>query len=764
MSDFLDLQGAKDLNTDAIHIGAVANSKDPVTGAPIDTHVNRAGGTDYTLHGFWNALGPVVMPWTSVVGGTLTQPNQAFLHPANGNYYSWTGAYPAGGHVVAPGTDPTVVAGYVPRTDVVFRAEITPSVTEALRRSYAEAGYNLVDGSFEEGGTLTSSSDVLLHKATVAAYAWSGVFPKVVSAGTTPSTSGGIGVGAWVDRTDVTLRGEMTSGPITSRGSGLSLRDFISVKDFGAKGDGVADDYSAFNFACTDYNDIRISTGTYVIGQRKLGEYQKPLNIVGEGADVIIRVGSDNVDKKVFRVGAVGGPHGGYTQPRAVTKFENLSFKTPTGILAPWAYTGIDVAATFPIVMKDITMLSMGPDSVKLTSCYYGYIQGFSLVNSGLTLNNVNNIEFSGGDVRPSDITDDPTGGGLLFGDVAKFPIQMEESDLIKFTSTAIEGWKVPAILLRRCYTTVFNDSWFEGNASISHIIKTEQAQTIEFNSCQLDFAIPYTGSFIEVNNQIPDADQNRFWTMFVRINGGYLLTTSIPFGDAKEFVKVTAGEEVRVLIDGVTFRGGPLYADKSVQFDVRSILLTSESKHNFYSLPNAPLLPAYNRWMPQSVSSDWDFATGANFTATAGLVVATTTANGEYMTGTRGVKVSNIANDSAEKTISRITTGQMGPVTVEGQSYYVFVRLKCDQEVVLRCEINGGFLDFAQTPTDNRLVPNTWRDYVFKTDAAKTWAQGRFYDPTIKIYVTNPAANTSPANLYIDRIDYSIVRGDVQI
>lgn len=122
MSDFLDLQGAKDLNTDAIHIGAVANSKDPVTGATIDTHTNRSGGTDYTLQGFWNALGPVVMPWTSVTGGTLTQPNQAFLHPGNGNYYSWGGAFPK---VVSPGTDPASVgSGYVPRTDVALRNDV----------------------------------------------------------------------------------------------------------------------------------------------------------------------------------------------------------------------------------------------------------------------------------------------------------------------------------------------------------------------------------------------------------------------------------------------------------------------------------------------------------------------------------------------------------------------------------------------------------------------------------------------------------------
>ena len=147
MSDFLDLQGAKDLNVDAIHIGAVANSVDPATGAPIDAHVNRVGGTDYTLHGFWNALGPVVMPWTSVTGGTLTQPNQAFLHPANGNYYSWTGAYPAGGYVVAPGTDPTAVAGYVPRTDVVLRNQLADVDGDGLIGSATYAQIRAYTGS-----------------------------------------------------------------------------------------------------------------------------------------------------------------------------------------------------------------------------------------------------------------------------------------------------------------------------------------------------------------------------------------------------------------------------------------------------------------------------------------------------------------------------------------------------------------------------------------------------------------------------------------
>lgn len=163
MSDFLDMQGAKDLNTDAIHIGAVANSKDQVTGAPIDTHVNRSGGVDYTLQGFWCALGPVVMPWTSLAGGTLTQPNQAFLHPTDGNYYSWAGAYPVGGYVVAPGTDPTAAEGYVPRTDVVLRDELA-----------GDAGYALIgDGDIARLSTLKA-------KFGVAAWAQAANFKKFV--------------------------------------------------------------------------------------------------------------------------------------------------------------------------------------------------------------------------------------------------------------------------------------------------------------------------------------------------------------------------------------------------------------------------------------------------------------------------------------------------------------------------------------------------------------------------------------------------------
>jgi len=58
-----------------------------------------------------------------------------------------------------------------------------------------------VAGSFEAGGTLAAATDVLLQESTGAAYAWTGVLPKVVAPGSNP-----VGVVGFELRTDVVLR------------------------------------------------------------------------------------------------------------------------------------------------------------------------------------------------------------------------------------------------------------------------------------------------------------------------------------------------------------------------------------------------------------------------------------------------------------------------------------------------------------------------------------------------------------------------------
>ena len=99
--------------------------------------------------------------------------------------------------------------------------KLEPRINEALRRSYAEAGYNLVAGSFEAGGTLVNSNDVLLQERTGKAFSGPA---GTVAAGTNPASGG------FVDKSGGLLRHELaTSNGATKVGTsdGGSVQDFI---------------------------------------------------------------------------------------------------------------------------------------------------------------------------------------------------------------------------------------------------------------------------------------------------------------------------------------------------------------------------------------------------------------------------------------------------------------------------------------------------------------------------------------------------------
>lgn len=83
------------------------------------------------------------------------------------------------------------------------------NIWENTKRLYAEVGLDLI-GTFEEGCTVTNSSQIVLHAETGKGYSWGGSFNKVIPKPSTPETTGGISAGAWVDRTDLTLRGELS--------------------------------------------------------------------------------------------------------------------------------------------------------------------------------------------------------------------------------------------------------------------------------------------------------------------------------------------------------------------------------------------------------------------------------------------------------------------------------------------------------------------------------------------------------------------------
>lgn len=65
--------------------------------------------------------------------------------------------------------------------------------------------------SFEKGFNVITWNEVLLWEEDGDYYRWDGTLPKNVPAGSTPETSGGIGVGAWVSVGDASLRSHLAS-------------------------------------------------------------------------------------------------------------------------------------------------------------------------------------------------------------------------------------------------------------------------------------------------------------------------------------------------------------------------------------------------------------------------------------------------------------------------------------------------------------------------------------------------------------------------
>jgi len=95
---------------------------------------------------------------------------------------------------------------------------------ELAVRSYAEAGYDVI-GTFEIGCTATALNQIVLYMYEGKGYEWTGAFPKVVPPASTPAGTGGVGVGAWVDRTDVALRVDLAA----EDGASLSLSQIATA-------------------------------------------------------------------------------------------------------------------------------------------------------------------------------------------------------------------------------------------------------------------------------------------------------------------------------------------------------------------------------------------------------------------------------------------------------------------------------------------------------------------------------------------------------
>lgn len=196
-------------------------------------------------------------------------------------------------------------------------AEFTRSAQERADDAIGALGW-LLAGDFTAGCTVTERNQYVLVVGG-SGYRWDGALPKVVAPGSDPTP---IDTGAWVLVGDATLRGELAN----TGGSGLvafshqaagavhrtvegKLRDTISVKDFGAIGDGITDDSASFNaftaylrqnYVNTTYDytgvNLLIPPGIYSVSSWDLTDlYIHNLHIVGHGAVIMARTGGKNV-------------------------------------------------------------------------------------------------------------------------------------------------------------------------------------------------------------------------------------------------------------------------------------------------------------------------------------------------------------------------------------------------------------------------------------------------------------------------------------
>lgn len=156
---------------------------------------------------------------TFLSGATLTNPRQTLLWDTadggDGQEYGWSGTFPK---IVPPSSTPSSTGGiavgaWMSRFDPALRVQ----TREALRRSYAEAGYNLVDGSFEAGGTLVNTNDVLLQERTGKGFTGPA---GAVSAGTVPSGPN------YTNRGDGTLRSDLAN---PNMGAAMVARGVVTV-------------------------------------------------------------------------------------------------------------------------------------------------------------------------------------------------------------------------------------------------------------------------------------------------------------------------------------------------------------------------------------------------------------------------------------------------------------------------------------------------------------------------------------------------------
>lgn len=137
---------------------------------------------------------------------------------------------------------------------------------ESLRRSYAEAGFNLVDGSFEVGGTLVNANDVLLQESTGKAFSGPA---GVVVAGANPTSGGFVDVSGMVFRKQIIDSNGSLNAKVTPVGEATQITVSEAVSPI------VGQHRSRINYYSSQVVEAWVPSTIVTAGFRFAGSYHK---------------------------------------------------------------------------------------------------------------------------------------------------------------------------------------------------------------------------------------------------------------------------------------------------------------------------------------------------------------------------------------------------------------------------------------------------------------------------------------------------------
>lgn len=334
---------------------------------------------------------------------------------------------------------------------------------EALRRSYAEVGFNLVDGSFEAGGTLVNTNDVLLQESTGKAFSGPA---GVVAAGTDPASGG------FVDKSGALLSVNLLAGALQMRDSRFALRDVVSVEDFDDATD-TAKFASAFSYLTSNFG------GGAVIVPPKVwvATVNVPDNImlIGFGEKSVIKAASTGSNSYAVKISnsAVGVyPYGAGKTPVKNAKLQNLNIDAngaDFGLYAAYClfpdWEGVNISNAKVRNLYMTAVFSYSIDKMLLSGCQSvggsigENIFGWTGGDEGIICNAGNSRRlnaFGNGTAATYDKVTAPTGGAGLI---------VRGGSGNSFTSLQGEQNKGPGLYVMPGTQASFHGIYLEANA-----------------------------------------------------------------------------------------------------------------------------------------------------------------------------------------------------------------------------------------------------------------------------------------------------------